>query len=77
VKLHKQLHESHYQLTLPPPQQLPEDYREKLASWYTQEYDAVFLEDLDVGSMMRQDRNSRNIASMSWYELRKAFEHHG
>ena len=54
-----------------------EDYREKLASWYTEQYDAVFLEDLDVGSMIRQDGNSRNIASMSWYKLRKAFEHHG
>ena len=54
-----------------------EDYREKLASWYTEEYDAVFLEDLDAGSMMRDDGNSRNIASMSWYKLRKAFERHG
>jgi putative transposase len=54
-----------------------EDYREKLASWYTEEYDAVFLEDLDVGSMMQQDGNSRNIASMSWYKLRKAFKYHG
>jgi putative transposase len=53
------------------------DYREKLASWYTRQYDAVFLEDLDVGSMMRQGGNSRNIASMSWYKLRKAFERHG
>jgi putative transposase len=54
-----------------------EDYREKLASWYTRKYDAVFLEDLDVGSMMQQNGNSRNIASMSWYKLRKAFERHG
>jgi putative transposase len=54
-----------------------EDYREKLASWYTEEYDAVFLEDLDVGSMMQQNGNSRNIVSMSWYKLRKAFERHG
>jgi putative transposase len=53
------------------------DYREKLASWYTQAYDAVFLEDLDVGSMMQQNGNSRNIASMSWYELIQAFERHG
>lgn len=53
------------------------DYREKLASWDTQEYDAVFLEDLDVGSMMRQNNHSRNIASMSWYKLTRAFERHG
>ena len=54
-----------------------EDYREKLAHWYTQKYDAVFLEDLDVATMMQQDKNSRNIAAMSWYQTIKAFERHG
>ena len=53
------------------------DYREKLAYWYTREYDAVFLEDLDVASMTQQDRNARNIASMSWYATLKTFERHG
>jgi putative transposase len=54
-----------------------EDYREKLAHWYTREYDAVFLEDLDVASMMQQHKNSRNIAAMSWYQTIRAFERHG
>ena len=54
-----------------------EDYREKLAHRYTREYDAVLLEDLDVASMMRQEKNSRNIAAMSWYQTLKAFERHG
>ena len=54
-----------------------EDYREKLAHWYTREYDAVFLEDLDVASMTQQDRNARNIASMSWRATLHAFERHG
>ncbi|ERG94510.1 MAG: transposase, IS605 OrfB family, central region [Haloquadratum walsbyi J07HQW2] len=54
-----------------------EDYREKLACWYTQEYDAVFLEDLDVASMTQQDRNARNISAMSWYATIQAFERHG
>ena len=54
-----------------------EDYREKLAHWYTTRYDAVFLEDLDVTSMMQQDENARNIAAMSWYQTIKAFERHG
>lgn len=53
------------------------DYREKLAHWYTREYDAVFLEDLNVASMMQQEKNSRNIAAMSWYQTIKAFERHG
>jgi putative transposase len=54
-----------------------EDYREKLAHWYTREYDAVFLEDLDVASMTQQDTNARNIAAMSWYETVQAFKRHG
>jgi putative transposase len=54
-----------------------EDYREKLAHWYAREYGAVFLEDLDVASMMQQDKNSRNIAAMSWYQRITAFERHG
>jgi putative transposase len=54
-----------------------EDYREKLAHWYTREYDAVFLEDLDVASMMQQDKSSRNIAAMSWRQTIKSFERHG
>jgi len=54
-----------------------EDYREKLAHWYTHKYDAVFLEDLDVAAMTQQKGNARNIASMSWYATLQAFERHG
>jgi putative transposase len=53
-----------------------DDYREKLAHWYTREYDAVFLEDLDVAAMTQQDRNARNIAAMSWRATITAFERH-
>ncbi|WP_245549679.1 RNA-guided endonuclease InsQ/TnpB family protein [Natronococcus occultus] len=52
-------------------------YREALANAYTQRYDAVFLEDLNVGSMMQQNGNSRNIASMSWYETLQTFQRFG
>ena len=52
-------------------------YRETLANAYTQRYDAVFLEDLNVGSMMQQNGNSRNIASMSWYETLQTFQRFG
>jgi len=52
-------------------------YREALATAYTQQYDAVFLEALNVGSMMQQNGNSRNIASMSWYETLKTFQRFG
>ena len=53
------------------------DYREKLAHEYTFRYDAVFLEDLDVKSMFEGDRNSRNIAAMSWRKTIRAFKRHG
>lgn len=52
-------------------------YRETLANAYTQRYDAVFLEDLNVGTMMQQNGNSRNIASMSWYETLQTFQRFG
>ncbi|ELY55400.1 IS1341-type transposase [Natronococcus amylolyticus DSM 10524] len=52
-------------------------YREALANAYTKRYDAVFLEDLNVGSMMQQNGNSRNIASMSWYETLQTFQRLG
>ena len=52
-------------------------YQESLANAYTQRYDAVFLEDLNVGSMMRQNGNSRNIAAMSWYETLQTFQRFG
>jgi putative transposase len=52
-------------------------YRETLANAYTEQYDAVFLEDLNVSSMMQQNGNSRNIASMSWYETLQTFQRFG
>ncbi|TYL38026.1 transposase [Natronococcus pandeyae] len=52
-------------------------YREALANAYTKRYDAVFLEDLNVGSMMRQNGNSRNIAAMSWYVALQTFQRFG
>jgi putative transposase len=52
-------------------------YREALANAYTTQYDAVFLEDLNVESMMQQTGNSRNIASMSWSETLQTFQRVG
>ena len=52
-------------------------YREALTNAYTQRYDAVFLEDLNVGSMMQQNGSHRNIASMSWYETLQTFQRFG
>jgi putative transposase len=52
-------------------------YREALANAYTQRYDAMFLEDLHVGSLMQPNGNSRNIAAMSWYETLQTFQRFG
>jgi putative transposase len=53
------------------------DFIEKLAHSYTTQYDAVFLEKLDVRGMLEQDSNGRSIASMSWSDTIKTFERHG
>ncbi len=53
------------------------DFREKLASDYTQAFDAVFLEDLDVRGLLRLPSNGRNIMLMSWRETINTFERHG
>lgn len=52
-------------------------YRETLANDYTKQYDAVFIEDLNIGSMMQHTGSSRNIAAMSWYETLQTFERFG
>lgn len=53
------------------------DFREKLAHLYTTKYDAVFLEDLNVRTMLEGNRNSRNMTAMSWSETVSTFERHG
>jgi len=53
------------------------DCIEKLAGSYTTQYDAVFLEKLNVREMLKQDSNGRNIASMSWSDAIKTFKRHG
>ncbi len=40
------------------------DYKHKLASYYTAEYDAVFVEDLNVKSMLEDSGNARNKAEV-------------
>lgn len=54
-----------------------EDFIEKLAHSYTTQYDAVFLENLNVRGMLEQNSNGRNIAAMSWRQTITAFEWHG
>lgn len=53
------------------------DFKHKLAHFYTTEYDAVFVEDLNVKSMLEGPRNSRNTAEVGWRDFIGVLEHHG
>jgi len=53
------------------------DFKHKLAHFYTTEYDAVFLEDLNVKGMLETDENARNKHEVGWRDLISVFEHHG
>ena len=53
------------------------DFKHKLAAFYTREYEAVFVEDLDVKPMLEGDRNSRNTAEVGWRDFISILKHHG
>ncbi|NGM68458.1 IS200/IS605 family element transposase accessory protein TnpB [Natronolimnobius sp. AArcel1] len=53
------------------------DFKHKLAHFYTTEYDAVFLEDLNVKGMLEEDGNARNKHEVGWRDMISVFEHHG
>ncbi|MFB6179535.1 MAG: RNA-guided endonuclease InsQ/TnpB family protein [Halorientalis sp.] len=53
------------------------DFKHKLAAFYTSAYDAVFVEHLNVKSMLEDERNSRNTAEVGWRDFISILEHHG
>jgi len=53
------------------------DFKHKLAAFYTREYDAVFVEDLNVKSMLEGERNGRNTAEVGWRDFITIHKHHG
>jgi len=53
------------------------DFKHKLAHFYTTEYDAVFVEDLDVKGMLESRQNARNKAEVGWRDFLTILEHHG
>ena len=53
------------------------DFKHKVAAFYTREYDAVFIEDLNVKPMLEGDRNGRNTAEVGWREFITILKHHG
>jgi len=45
------------------------DYQHKLTTWLVTEYDAVFVEDLNVAEMLQGDRNARNTQDAAWRQF--------
>jgi putative transposase len=54
-----------------------QDFKHKLAHFYTTHYDAVFLEDLNVKGMLEGSGNARNKHEVGWRDAITIFEHHG
>ncbi len=53
------------------------DFKHKVAAFYTSEYDAVFVENLNVKGMLEGGRNSRNTAEVGWRDFITILRHHG
>ncbi|MFC4438533.1 MULTISPECIES: RNA-guided endonuclease InsQ/TnpB family protein [Natrialbaceae] len=53
------------------------DYKHKLAHFYTTEYDAVFVEDLNVKGILESPQNARNKAEVGWRDFITILNHHG
>ncbi|MEF8870420.1 MAG: transposase [Haloarculaceae archaeon] len=53
-----------------------DDFKHKLAHFYTTQYDAVFFEGLNVKRMIEGTGNARNKAEVGWDDLIDVFEHH-
>ncbi len=45
------------------------DYQQKLTTWLVREYDAVFVEDLDVKPMLEDSHNARNKQDAAWRQF--------
>ncbi|AGB37696.1 RNA-guided endonuclease InsQ/TnpB family protein [Natronococcus occultus] len=45
------------------------DYQHKSTTWLVKEYDAVFVEDLNVAGMLQEDGNARNKQDAAWRQF--------
>jgi len=45
------------------------DYQHKITTWLVREYDAVFVEGLDVKGMLEQSHNARNKQDAAWRQF--------
>ncbi|EMA57009.1 RNA-guided endonuclease InsQ/TnpB family protein [Halorubrum kocurii] len=53
------------------------DYQHKLTTWLVTEYDAVFVEDLNVAQMLQGDGNARNKQAAAWRQFITLLEYKG
>ncbi|PHQ43987.1 transposase [Halorubrum sp. C191] len=53
------------------------DYQHKLTTWLVREYDAVFVEDLDVKGILEQSHNARNKQAAAWRQFITLLEYKG
>ena len=52
-----------------------EDFQHKLTTWLVREYDAVFVEDLNVKGMLEQSHNARNKQDAAWRQFISLLEY--
>jgi len=53
------------------------DYQHKLTTWLVREYDAVFVEDLNVAGMLQGGGNARNKQDAAWRQFITLLEYKG
>jgi len=53
------------------------DFNHKVAAFYTSEFDAVFVEDLNVKLLLEDDKNGRNTHEVGWRAFITILKHHG
>jgi len=51
------------------------DYQHKITTWLVREYDAVFVEDLNVKGMLKQSHNTRNKQDVAWRQFINLLEY--
>ena len=54
-----------------------EDFQHKLTTWVVKEYDAVFVENLNVAGMLQSDGNARNKQDAAWRAFIEMLEYKG
>ena len=53
------------------------DYQHKITTWLVKEYDAVFVEDLNVSGILQGDGNARNKQDAAWRQFITLLEYKG